>query len=146
MFYSCILLICENVNHTWYIISKTLEERGLASGCGKNVAKLGFTVFRILLYHTEWGEWTANLGRFSFVRSDQSVLKWNARVLRTGSGQNVPTRGSEPLSSPAPVGQSAGIWRVVAGKNVSACLGPFHLNWPEPVLFGRPERTNRKRP
>ena len=30
-------------------------------------------------------------GRFSFVRSDlsnQLLLKWNARVLRTGSGQN----------------------------------------------------------
>ena len=31
-----------------------------------------------------------------------------------------PARGSEPLSSPALVGQSAGIWRVVAGKNVRA--------------------------
>ena len=89
---------------------------------GKHVSKLGFTVFRILLYHTEWEEWTANLGRFSFVRSDQSVLKWNARVLRTGSGQNVPTRESEPLSSPAPVGQSAGIWRVVAGKMYARAL------------------------
>ena len=48
--------------------------------------------------------------------SDQSVLKWNARVLRTGSGQNGPTHGSEPLSSTAPVGKSAGIWRVVVGK------------------------------
>ena len=37
------------------------------------------------------------------------------------------------------VGQSAGIWRVVAGKMY---IGVFHLNWPEPVLFGRPERTN----
>ena len=58
-------------------------------------------------------------GRFPFVqsvRSDQTVLKWNARVLRTGSGQNGPAHGSEPLSSPAPVGQSAGIWGVVAGK------------------------------
>ena len=27
------------------------------------------------------------------------------------------------------------------GKNVRARLGPFHLNWPEPVPFGRPERT-----
>ena len=30
------------------------------------------------------------------------------------------------------------------GKNVRARLGPFHLNWPEPVLFGWPERTNGK--
>ena len=61
------------------------------------------------------------------VRSDQSVLKWNAQVLRTGSGQNSPARGSQPLSSPAPVDQSARIRRVVVGRNV----GPFHLNWPE---------------
>ena len=36
-------------------------------------------------------------GRFPFVRSvrsDQSVPKWNARVLRTGSGQNDPAHGS----------------------------------------------------
>ena len=58
-------------------------------------------------------------GYFPLVRSgrtDQSVLKWNARVLRTGSDQNGPAHGSEPLSSLAPVGQSAGIGRVTAGK------------------------------
>ena len=55
-------------------------------------------------------------------RSDQSVLKWNARGLRTGSGQNVPAHGSEPLSSPVPVGQSAGIWRVVAVKMYARAL------------------------
>ena len=89
------------------------------------------------------------LGRFPTVRSgrsDQSVLKWNARGLRTGSGQNVPAHGSEPLSSPAPVGQRTGIWRVVGGKNVRARLAPFNLNWLEPVVFGRTERTNGKRP
>ena len=32
------------------------------------------------------------------------------------------------------------------GKNVRARLGPFHLNWPEPVLFGRPDGTSGKRP
>ena len=41
----------------------------------------------------------------------------------TGSGQNTPAHGSEPLSSPAPVGQSAGIWRVVAGKMYARALG-----------------------
>ena len=55
-------------------------------------------------------------------RSDQSVLKWNSRVLRTGSVQNGPAHGSEPLSYPAPVGQSAGIWRVVAEKLYSLAL------------------------
>ena len=47
--------------------------------------------------------------RFPFAQSgqpEQSVLKWNARVLRTGSGLNDPAHGSEPLSSPTPVGQS----------------------------------------
>ena len=35
---------------------------------------------------------------------------------------------------------------VVAGKNGRPRLRPFHLNWPEPVSFGRPERpTYRKR-
>ena len=43
---------------------------------------------------------------FPFVRSDQSVLKCNAQVLRTVNGQNGRARGSEPLSSPALVGQS----------------------------------------
>ena len=38
--------------------------------------------------------------RFPVVRSDQSVLKWNAQVPKTGSSQNVPARGSEPLSPP----------------------------------------------
>ena len=62
----------------------------------------------------------ANLGRFSFVcscRSDQSVLKWNARALRIGSRRNDPAHGSEPLSSPAPVGQG-----VVAGKMYACAL------------------------
>ena len=34
------------------------------------------------------------------------------------------------------------LWR----ENVRAHLGPFHLNWPEPVLSGRPERTDATRP
>ena len=74
----------------------------------------------------------------SYVRSDQSALKWNVRVLRTGSGQNGPAHGSQPLSSLAQVSQSAGIWKVAAGKNVQALLSTLHLNGSEPVLFGRP--------
>ena len=46
-----------------------------------------------------------------------SSQKW----FRTESG---PAHGSEPLSSPALVGQSTGVRRVVAGKNVHARLGP----------------------
>ena len=34
----------------------------------------------------------------------------------------VDVRGSEPISSPAPAGQSAGIWRVVAGKMYARAL------------------------
>ena len=74
------------------------------------------------------------------------VLKWNARVLRTVSCQNGPVRGSELRSSPALVSQSTGILRVVADKSVCACLGPFHLNWPEPVPLGQPDWTNGKWP
>lgn len=47
---------------------------------------------------------------------DQAVFKWNARVLRTGSGKNGPAHGSERPSSPASVVQSTGIWKVVARK------------------------------
>ena len=78
------------------------------------------------------------LGRFPFVRSDQSVLKWNKRVFRTSSGQTCPAHGSELLSYTALIGQSARVGRVVTGRNVRARLGPFHLNWPEQVLFDRP--------
>ena len=62
--------------------------------------------------------------------ADLSILKWNA--------MNCPALGSdqERLSSPALVSQSAGIRRVVAGKNIHAGLGPFRLNWPAPVLSG----------
>ena len=34
------------------------------------------------------------------------------------------------------------LWRE---KNVRAHLEPFHLNWPEPFLFSRPDQTNGKR-
>ena len=69
-----------------------------------------------------WPEWIIIIGRFPSLRSDQSVLKWNVRVLKTGSGQNGPAHGSEPLSSPAPVGQSAGIWKVMEGKMYTRAL------------------------
>ena len=32
------------------------------------------------------------------------------------------------------------------GGKINAGLGHFHLNWPEPVLFGRLFRTNEKHP
>ena len=67
----------------------------------------------------------ANLGHFPFDwpgQSDQSVIKWNTRVLRTGSGQNDPAHGSEPLSSPAPFGQSVGTWRVAVQKIYARAL------------------------
>ena len=72
-------------------------------------------------------------------RSDQSVLKWNARLLRTSSGQNVPAHRSEKHNLHAvPTLRSAKAQKF--GR-----LGHFHLNWTEPVLFGQPDRTNRKR-
>ena len=42
------------------------------------------------------------------------VSMWSSQVFRTGSGQTVPARGLELLSSPARVCQSVGIWRVAA--------------------------------
>ena len=66
-----------------------------------------------------------HLGHFPFVWSgwsDQSVLKWNTQVLRTGSGQNGPAHGSKLVSSPILVSQSTGIWRNVVWKNVCTAL------------------------
>ena len=40
--------------------------------------------------------------------------------------------------------ESVEILRIVAGKNVRARLG--HLNWPEQVFFGWPDRTDGMRP
>ena len=68
---------------------------------------------------------SSQLRRFPYVRSvrsDQSVPKWNARVLRTGSGENGPAHGSESLSSPAPVGNLENCGE----KNVCAHLERFH--------------------
>ena len=68
--------------------------------------------------------------------SVQLVLKWNSRALRPGSGQNGRAYGSGPLSSPAPVGQSVGIWIVVAGKmcaralDLSISTGQDRFFWP----------------
>ena len=39
----------------------------------------------------------------------------------------------------------AGIWELWREKCTRA-FGPFHLNSPEPVLLGRPERTDERRP
>ena len=86
---------------------------------------------------------TRKLRSFSIVWtgwSDWSVLKWNARALRTGSGQNGPSHGSESLSVPAPVSQSAGTWRVVGGKNVRARF----LNRPITSSFQQLADLNRQ--
>ena len=50
--------------------------------------------------------------------------------LKTDSGQNVPAHGPQPLSYSAPVGQSAGIWRVMAGKSVRE-IAPLGFNGAE---------------
>ena len=74
--------------------------------------------------------------------TNQFLNGTHAGVLRTGSDQKGPTRGSEPYSSPAPLGQSTRI-----GKKMYARAKGLRIkNWPEPVLFGRPERTNGMRP
>ena len=50
------------------------------------------------------------------------VSKWDARGLRTGSGQKGPAHGSELFSSHALAGKRAEIWRVVVGKKCSCTL------------------------
>ena len=48
-------------------------------------------------------------------------------ILRTGSIQNVPAHGSEPLSSPAPVCQRAGFWGLVVRNVRAPWIFPFKL-------------------
>ena len=86
------------------------------------------------------------LGHFPFVQSvwsDQSVLKWNARVLITGSGQNGPAHGSEWLRSllqSAKVRDSGELWREKCTR----------MPWTFPVKLARtssfqPARTGKWR-
>ena len=77
--------------------------------------------------------------RFPFVRSDRSVLKWNAFVLRTGSGQKGPSNGSESLSSLASVGDSTG---VVAGNNCTHVPWTFPFKPARTIFFGH-SRTEK---
>ena len=75
-----------------------------------------------------WLEWIIIIGRFPSVRSDQSVLKWYARVLQTRSVQNGPAPWIRAAQFSAPPGESAGIWRVVAEKmNTAPWNLPFKL-------------------
>ena len=87
---------------------------------------------------------TSTLLKVAFLCLVWPVRLGSARVLRTGSAQNGPAHGPEPPSFSAAVGQSAGMWRVVAEKSTRAPW-TFHSNWPEQVLFRRPDRANGKR-
>ena len=58
-------------------------------------------------------------------QSEQTVLKSNARAPRTGSGQNGPAHGSEPLSQFSRSGRpKRRNLESCGGKNVCARLGP----------------------
>ena len=63
------------------------------------------------------------------------VLKLNG-VLRTRSRAAQFSRSGRP---------KRGNLESCGGKNVHARFGHFHINWSEPVLLGRPERTSGKR-
>ena len=65
--------------------------------------------------------------------SQFSKKKWNARILRTGSGKNGPAHRSELLSSSTPVGQCAEFGKL-RRENVCTCLKPFHSKRPEPFF------------
>ena len=70
-----------------------------------------------------------------FCRSNQSVLKWNARVLRTGSSLNGPAHGSEPLSSPV---------SVETGQNLFFSVGQnSHMESDLSERFSRPTLYQR---
>ena len=74
------------------------------------------------------------LRSFQFVRSNQSLLKWNARVLRAASGFALLVDQSHSvfplrLAKAREIGEN-----FCSRKRVRTHLGPF-FNWPEPVLF-----------
>ena len=62
------------------------------------------------------------------VRRDQSVLKWNAQVLRSGSDQTGPAHGSKAAEFSRSGRQKCRNSESCDGKNVRACLDPFHLH------------------
>ena len=76
--------------------------------------------------------------RFPFVRS--------GRVPRTTSGQNVSCSWIRTAQFSCSGRSKRGNLESCGGKNVHARLGPFYLNWPEPVLLGRLVRADGKRP
>ena len=75
-------------------------------------------------------------------RSNQSVVKWNAREF----SELVLARMTLLMDQRYSVFPKRGNLESCGGKICCARLEPFNLNWPEPALFGRPERTNGKRP
>ena len=62
--------------------------------------------------------------------SEQSVLEQDARILRSGSMFIDQSRSVLPLQS----AKAREFGKFFAGRNVRARLGPFCLNWLEPVL------------
>ena len=131
-------------NSTVFIATRPSGSYLLTRPSGSYLLTASLGILLAIKFFCEWlsiQNRSTNNGRFpnfQFVwsgRSHQSVFEWSTRVLRTGSGQYGPAHGSEPLSSPTPVGQSAGIRRVVAEINVCVRLGPFHLNWNSKFQF-----------
>ena len=124
--------ISQPYNNYFYTISIVLTNRDLVIDAIYIIISKCFCVFSSIwifisfLCFCDWPNttdpFTVSVAILEWEQSRQKLQqlygKWNARVLRTGSGQNGPAHGSEPLSSPAPVGQSAEIWRNVAGQNV----------------------------
>ena len=75
-----------------------------------------------------------NLRSFQFVRSNQSVLKWNARVLRAGSGFALLVDQSHSVF-PLRLAKAREIGKKIVAEKEYARTLDLSLNLPEPVLF-----------
>ena len=78
-----------------------------------------------------------------------SKNNYNADFVRRNTYK--PAEHNATNANPTPVTTATtpyikGTSETIARIAVRARFGPFHLNWPEPVLLGRPERGNGKRP
>ena len=76
------------------------------------------------------------------VGRDQSVLNGTHKFSDLVLTRLALLMDQKPLSSPAPVGKSAGILRVVTGKMYARALTLSIYTDQKTVLFGRPDETN----
>ena len=110
-----------------------------------NLTRLLFALLNIIVFSLHGGK-LRSLSICFVCLTNQSFLKRNAQVLRTGSGQNGPARESVSVQFSSSSQPKHRNWKSCGKKNVCTCLGPFHLIWPEQALLSWQDQTNRKRP